>query len=262
MKKIRTIIVDDEPAARSRVAKLLAEDPDMEVVRECSNGAQAIECIQKCKPDLLFLDVEMPGMNGFEVMEQMQRRNGHGPLPFVVFVTAHDRYALKAFDVNAVDYLLKPYDDERFHSSLEKARQFIAMRRSSRLTGKLMDLVRDHMKGDSTYREHFTIKEKGREFTVPVDDLVYLRAEGNYLCLQQKERHQLYRLTMNAVEGELDPARFMRIHRRYILNKSQVRSTRYSGNNEFIFTMANGERIISGRSYKEQIAEVLAEQEA
>lgn len=262
MKKIRTIIVDDEPAARSRVARLLANDPDMEVVRECSSGVQAIECIQKCKPDLLFLDVEMPGMNGFDVMEQLHRQNGHGPAPFVVFVTAHGRYALKAFDVNAVDYLLKPYDDERFHSSLEKAKQFINLRRSSRLTGQLMDLVRDHFKGDSNYREQFTIKEKGREYKVAVDDLVYLRAEGNYLCLQQKERHQLYRMTMNAVEGELDPARFMRIHRRYIVNRAHVRNTRYSGNNEFIFSMANGERIISGRSFKEQIAEALAEQEA
>ena len=261
MKQIRTIIVDDEPAARSRVAKLLAQDSTIEVVRECSNGADAITCILKCRPELLFLDVQMPGMDGFQVMEQLHRLNGHGPVPFVVFITAHDRYALKAFDVNAVDYLLKPFDDERFFNSLEKAKQFIAMRRSSSLTGKLMDLVRDHMKGNSTYREHFSIKEKGREHTVRVDDLVYLRAEGNYLCLQQKERHHLYRMTMNAVESDLDPARFLRIHRSYIVNRTQVRSTRYSGNNEFIFTMANGERIISGRSYKEKIAEVLAEQE-
>jgi two-component system LytT family response regulator len=260
MQHIRTIIVDDEPAARSRVAKLLAMDEAIEVVHQCGNGMDAIACIIKCRPNLLFLDVQMPGMDGFQVMEQLHRLNGHGPVPFVIFVTAHDQYALKAFDVNAVDYLLKPYDDERFFASLEKAKHFIAMRQSSQLTGKLMDLVRDHMKARSAYTEVFTIKEKGREYQVRVDDIVYLRAEGNYLCLQRKDRHCLYRMTMNAVESELDPARFLRIHRSYIVNRSQVRSTRYSGNNEFIFSMSNDERIVSGRSYKEQIAKALQEQ--
>jgi two-component system LytT family response regulator len=260
MKQIRTIIVDDEPAARARVARLLAQDPTIEVVSECRNGQEALNCIAKCRPDLLFLDVQMPGMSGFEVMEHVHTHNGHVPVPFVVFVTAHDQYALKAFDVNAVDYLLKPFDDDRFMASLEKAKRFIEMRVSDRLTGKLMDLVREHMQANGTYTEHFTIKDKGREHKVKAEDILYLRAEGNYLCLQLKERSFLYRMTMNAVESELDPARFMRIHRSYIVNTAHVRSSRYSGNNEFIFSMANNERIVSGRSYKEQIAKMLTEQ--
>ncbi|MFN6114754.1 MAG: LytR/AlgR family response regulator transcription factor [Flavobacteriales bacterium] len=260
MKQIRTIIVDDEPAARARVARLLAQDPTIEVVSECRNGQEALNCIAKCRPDLLFLDVQMPGMSGFEVMEHVHTHNGHVPVPFVVFVTAHDQYALKAFDVNAVDYLLKPFDDDRFMASLEKAKRFIEMRVSDRLTGKLMDLVREHMQANGTYTEHFTIKDKGREHKVKAEDILYLRAEGNYLCLQLKERSFLYRMTMNAVESELDPARFMRIHRSYIVNRAHVRSSRYSGNNEFIFSMANNERIVSGRSYKEQIAKMLTEQ--
>jgi two-component system, LytTR family, response regulator len=178
----------------------------------------------------------------------------------VVFVTAHDQYALKAFDVNAVDYLLKPYDDERFFSSLEKAKRFIDMRQTSRLTGKLMELMREHMQASSEYMELFVIKEKGREHKVEASSIVYLRAEGNYLCLQLKDKHHLYRMTMNAIETELDPSRFMRIHRSYIVNVAHVRNARYSGNNEFIFTMANNERIVSGRSYKEQIAKALQEQ--
>ena len=262
MKQIRTIIVDDEPAARARIARLLAQDPTIEVVSECRNGQEALNCIAKCRPDLLFLDVQMPGMNGFEVMENVRAHNGHAPVPFVVFVTAHDQYALKAFDVNAVDYLLKPYDDERFFSSLEKAKKHITMHENNRLTGKFMDLVREHMHSHSEYTELFTIRDKGREHKVNVADILFLRAEGNYLCLQLKDRHFLYRLTMNAVESELDPARFLRIHRSYIVNLSHVRSSRYSGNNEFIFTMANGERIVSGRSYKEQIARSLQEQAA
>lgn len=256
MKHLRTIIVDDEPAARARLARLLAQDPEIELVAECRNGTEAVEAIQKHKPDLLFLDVEMPQMNGFEVVTRI----GRDKMPFVVFVTAHDQYALKAFDVDAVDYLLKPYDDDRFHSSLTKAKKHMDMRMNSKLTGKLMDLMREHLHAKSEYTEVFVIKDRGRELKVPVDDIIFLRAEGNYLHLQLKEKHHLYRMTMNAVETELDPTRFLRIHRSYIVHNTHIRNVRYSGNNEFVFLMANGERIVSGRSYREQIAKALQEQ--
>ncbi|HPF68024.1 MAG TPA: LytTR family DNA-binding domain-containing protein [Flavobacteriales bacterium] len=257
MRHIRTIIVDDEPAARDRVARLLQRDDEIELVAQCRNGQEAVEAVKKHRPDLLFLDVQMPGKNGFEVVADLDPNR----LPFIVFVTAHDQYALQAFDVNAVDYLLKPYDDERFHNSLDKAKRFMDLRMSSKLTGRLMDLVREHMQANSEFTEVFQIRERGREHKVAVDDILYLRAEGNYLCLKMKDRQFLYRMTMNAVESELDPERFLRIHRSYIVNLAHVRGTRYSGNNEFIFTMDNGERIVSGRSYKEPIAKVLAEQE-
>ncbi|MCW5899331.1 MAG: response regulator transcription factor [Flavobacteriales bacterium] len=260
MKHIRTIIVDDEPAARARVARLLEQEPAIDLLGECGSGPEALERVRDRRPDLLFLDVQMPGMNGFEVMEHLHRENGGTPVPFVVFITAHDQYALKAFDVNAVDYLLKPFDDDRLFASVEKAKRFIEMRQSTKLTGKLMDLVREHMHANHEFTERFIIREKGREYTVRTDDIVYLKAEGNYLSLQLKDRHFLHRMTMNAVETDLDPARFLRIHRSYIVNLAHVRNTRYSGNNEFLFSMANNERIVSGRSYKEKIAEVLAEQ--
>lgn len=256
MKHIRTIIVDDEPAARARLVRLLAQDPEMELVAECRNGMEALEAVGKHKPDLIFLDVQMPQMNGIETLDRIEDDRK----PFVIFVTAYDQYALKAFDRNAVDYLLKPYDDDRFFSSLEKAKKHIDMRMNSKLTGKLLDLMREHMHAKSEYTEVFTIREKGREYKANVDDIVFLRAEGNYLCLQMKDRSHLYRMTMNAVETELDPARFLRIHRSFIVNTAHIRNTRYSGNNEFIFSMANGERIVSGRSYKEQIAKALQEQ--
>lgn len=256
MKHIRTLIVDDEPAARARLTRLVSQDAEIELVGECRNGQEAVDAISKHKPDLVFLDVEMPQMNGFEVVTRVGKQH----MPFVVFVTAHDQYALKAFDVNAVDYLLKPYDDDRFHASLGKAKKHIDMRVNSKLTGKLLDLMREHMHSKSEYTEQFIIKEKGREWKVPVDEIIYLRAEGNYLHLQLKDKHHLYRMTMNAVETELDPARFLRIHRSYMVHTTHVRNHRYSGNNEFIFSMANGERIVSGRSYKEQIAKALQEQ--
>lgn len=255
MKHIRSVIVDDEPAARARIARLLAQDPELELVAECRNGLEALEAVSKHRPDLMFLDVQMPQMNGIETLDRIEDDRK----PFVIFVTAHDQYALKAFDRNAVDYLLKPYDDDRFFSSLEKAKKHIDMRMNSKLTGKLLDLMREHMHAKSEYTEVFTIRDKGREYKVNVDDIVFLRAEGNYLCLQLKDRNHLYRMTMNAVETELDPARFLRIHRSYIINMAHVRSHRYSGNNEFIFSMNNGERIVSGRSYKEHISKALTE---
>ncbi|MCC6938301.1 MAG: response regulator transcription factor [Flavobacteriales bacterium] len=256
MKHIRTIIVDDEPAACARLAKLLAMDPEVEVVGEARNGQEAVDAVNKFRPDLLFLDVQMPQMNGLEAVGKIPEDR----LPFVVFVTAHDQYALKAFDVNAVDYLLKPYDDERFFASLEKAKKHIDMRINDKLTGKLMNLVREHLHAKSEYTEVFSIRDKGREHKVNSADILYLRAEGNYLNLQLKDRHFLFRMTMNSVESELDPERFLRIHRSYIVNRTHVRNARYSGNNEFIFSMSNNERIVSGRSYKDQIARALEEQ--
>ncbi len=258
MKRTRIIVVDDEPDARERLVELVAQDPTLEVVTECRNGADAVLAILKHRPDLILLDVQMPVMNGFEVV----RRIGPSRMPITIFVTAYDQYALKAFEVNAVDYLLKPYDDMRFHAAIGKAKKLIAMNTNDKLTGRLMDLVRGHLHEQNEFTESFTIRDKGRDQTVHVDDLIFLRAEGNYLKLVLTDRSFLYRMTMNAVETELDPARFLRIHRSYIVNTLHIRSTRYSGNNEFIFTMANGERIISGRSYKEQIAKALTQTEA
>ncbi len=255
MKKIRTIITDDEPMARMRVKRLLAKDPEIEVVRECRDGEEAQEQIRLLKPDLLFLDVEMPGLNGFEVLEKMDPQR----LPFVVFVTAYDHYASRAFDVEAVDFLLKPFSDKRFQASLNRAKRSIEVRNSTVLTGRLMDLMRDYIHVHSSFTEVFAIRERGREIRVPADDLVYIRAKGNYLHLYTKERHHVYRATLNTLETELDPKRFLRVHRSFIVNLDHVANWRYTGNNEFIFTMANGDRLMSGRAFKEPISKALQE---
>ena len=258
MKRTRLIIVDDEPDARERLVELANQDPTLDVVAECRNGQEAVLAIAKHKPDLVFLDIQMPQMNGFEVV----RRISATRMPLVVFVTAYDQYALKAFEVSAVDYLLKPYDDMRFHASVAKAKKRLAMTTNEKLTGRLLDLVRGHSHEHSEFTDTFAIRDKGRDVVVQADDVIFLRAEGNYLKLVLADRSFLYRMTMNAVETELDPARFLRIHRSYMVNMLHTRSTRYSGNNEFIFTMANGERIISGRSYKDLIAKALTGSEA
>lgn len=253
MKTIRTIVVDDEPAARSRIVRLLEKDKEFNVVAECGNGQEALDVVRKHRPDLLFLDVQIPEKTGFEVVAGIPVDR----MPFVVFVTAYDQYALKAFDVDAVDFLLKPFDDDRFRNAVEKAKRSIEMQISSRLTGRLMDLVRNHMNTTSTYTEIFVVRDKGREHQIHANDLIFLRAEGNYVRLQTMDRHILHRVTMNNVQDELDPERFIRIHRRFLVNQEQVSDVRYTGNNEFTFTMSNGQQIVSGRSYKEQIAQRL-----
>lgn len=256
MKIIRTIVVDDEPAARARLVRMLKTDPDIEVVAECRNGAEALDTIRAENIDLVYLDIQMPQVNGLELVSKFPPER----VPYVVFVTAHDRFALKAFDLNAVDYLLKPYDDERFFISLTRAKELVEMRHNKRLTGRLMDLMQDHLNVRKEYNEVFVIKEKGREYKVPVKEVLFIRAEGNYLILQTKTKHYLLRMTMNMVETELDPARFVRVHRSYILNMAFVRNARYSGNNEFVFTMSNGQHVLSGRNYKEAIAKILSDQ--
>lgn len=255
MKNIRTIVVDDEPAARSRIVRLLEADPDIRIVAECRNGIEALEVLRKEPVDLVFLDVQMPQLSGFDVIEKF----APGISPFVIFVTAHDRYALKAFNVSAVDYLLKPYDDERFNISLARAKDFFEMRENKNLADRMLELMQDHLNTRKEFTQEYVIKEKGREYRVAVKDLLWIRAEGNYLVLQTDVRHYLLRMTMNMVESELDPVDFVRIHRSFMVNMAHVQSTRYSGNNEFTFTMSNGKHLLSGRSYKEQVARLLTE---
>lgn len=259
MKNIRTIVVDDEPAARAHIVRLLGTDPDIHIVAECRNGLEALEILKKDTVDLVYLDIQMPQINGFEMLKRLPP--GKEP-PFVIFSTAYDRYALKAFDVRAVDYLLKPFDDDRFHESLSRAKEFIELRDKKQLAGRLMDLVQDHLNAQKEHAQEYLIKEKGREYRVPAKDVLWIKAEGNYVVLQTMARRHSLRMTMNMLESELDPACFIRIHRSYIVNIRQVRSTRYSGNNEFTFVLNNGKHLLSGRNYKEQVAKFLMEQDA
>lgn len=254
MNHIRILVVDDEPAARARIIRLLEMDPAARVVGQCRNGIEAIELLEREPVDLVFLDIEMPQANGFEVLKALRT----APKPFIIFITAHDRYALKAFDVNAVDYLLKPYDEDRFHIALAKAKELVGMRDSKQLAGRLIDIVQQHVRTRKDHVEEMVIKEKGRSYTVKMKDVLFVRAESNYLILQAKERHYLLRMTLTMLESDVDPKQFLRIHRSYMVNLAHVRGARYSGNNEFVFTMSNGQHLLSGRSYRDQVSTALA----
>lgn len=258
MRNIRTIVVDDEPTARAHIVRLLGEDPAIRVVAECRNGLEALEQLKKEAIDLIYLDIQMPEINGFEMLKRLPQGKEH---PFVIFSTAFDRYALKAFDVRAVDYLLKPFDDDRFYESLARAKEFIEMREKKTLASKMMDLMQDHLDARKDYTQEFLIKEKGREYRIATKDILCVKAEGNYVVLQTMQGRYSLRMTMNMLESELDTTNFIRIHRSYIVNMGQVKGTRYSGNNEFTFLLQNDKRLVSGRNYKEQVAKFLTSRE-
>lgn len=248
---IRTIIVDDEPLARKRVAKLLEDNDEFKVIAECKNGTEAINTIRKKKPDLVFLDIQMPGIDGFGVIEESKYK------PLVIFITAYENHALKAFDVKAIDYLLKPFDDERFEESLQRVKDRLKQRKSAALNDKLMTIVNEFKETDSEFTTQFEFKDQGREFLIETDDIYSFESDGNYVKMHTKDDYFLYRSTMNTIEEELDSEEFLRIHRSFIVNKNFIKTVNYQNNNEYIFNLKNDQEISSGRSYKELIINYL-----
>lgn len=246
---IRCVIVDDEFLARERLKKLLAEHSDFEVVAEAKNGELGVEAIKVKAPDVVFLDIQMPDLDGFGVINNLDK------VPHIVFTTAYDHYALKAFDVHALDYLLKPFDEDRLSDTLELVRDRIASDQSSLLASQMKSLLKTFDESKGKFRRSFLIKEKGFENEVMVEEVIYMEAQGNYVKLVTEKKDYLYRIGMNVLESELDSMHFMRIHRTYILSKQWIEKQSYQGNNEFKFTLRNGVELNSSRSFKKHIAE-------
>lgn len=253
MKQIRTIIIDDEPLARKRIIDLLQNESQIKIVGEARNGNEAILEIKKKTPDLIFLDIQMPDMNGFQVIQKIEPND----VNIVIFVTAFDQYALKAFEIHAMGYLLKPFDDERFFKIIELAKSHIKMKLNSELNNKLLNLINEYQSPNENFISTFHLKEKGRNIFVDVDEILWIESYGNYLKFHLENMSYLYRKTMNFIESELNPLQFIRIHRSYLLNKVYIKSVRYLNNNEYEFKLKNGTIIISGRSFKEKIQEYL-----
>lgn len=252
--QIRTLVVDDEPLARQRVVSLLKNYPEVQLIGECRNGEEAVEAINSKKPDLIFLDIEMPGMDGFGVVTNIDLKYK----PFIIFATAYNQYALKAFNIHAVDYLLKPFDDDRFDEAFEIAKSQIKLKHTSNFNDKLLKLVNEFSTQPDQYKRQFKIKLRGREKFISVEDLLYIEAEGNYLKLHHHTGRDLYRSTMASIEKELNPNRFLRIHRSYFVNTTFVKSIRYISNNEYKVCLKNDVEIVSGRSFKEAIKSYLS----
>lgn len=246
MKKIRTILVDDEPLARARIRKLLEQVPYVTIIGEGKNGREARRLIADYAPDLAFLDIQMPDFNGFEVLNKREIEN----LPFIIFVTAYDQYALRAFDVHAVDYLLKPFDDERFMQALEQARKQIQLEENALLHHQMVQLLETHQHQQTETLTAFEIKEKGKTIWVNIEDIYWLEAEGNYLKIHLAQQVHPIRQTLQQVEEQLNPQQFLRIHRSFIVNKNYIYRIRYQGNNQYQVLLKNENTLLSSRSYK------------
>lgn len=252
MAKIRSLIVDDEPLARARIHELLARETDIDVVAECANGAEAVSAIAEQSPDLVFLDVQMPELNGFGVLERL----GSGPLPVIVFVTAHDAYALKAFEVHALDYLLKPFDRERFQRTLDRARDTIKRRADGDFDRRLGELLNQVGEG-KRYLSRMIVKGEGASVLVQVKDVDYFESAGNYVKICIGRDRYLLRETMNALETALNPEQFVRIHRSFIVNLDRVRGFEPYFHGDYVVRLHDGRSLTLSRTFRERVEERL-----
>jgi two-component system LytT family response regulator len=214
--KIKTLIVDDEPLARSMARRMLDSHANIELAGECESGEEAVAMIRTLKPDLVFLDVQMPGLDGFAVIEALASER----LPQIIFITAYDQYAVRAFDVHALDYLLKPFDRERFEQALGRAVRQIESEQSGKLNDRILSMLAER---EPRYLERFIIKTEGRVFFLKADEIEWIEAEGNYVTLHAGGKGHLFREAISSLEARLDPRKFQRIGRSAIVNLDSVR---------------------------------------
>ena len=252
MKKIKVLVADDEPLARERLASLLSQEADIEVVGQARDGEEAITAIHDDTPDLVFLDVQMPQMNGFDVIEAV----GTDKMPLVIFVTAYDQHALKAFQVRALDYLLKPFDRERFRDALGRARKQLDRDENGDLGRRLLALVKD-LRRDQPKSDRLVVKSGGRLFFLRADEIDWVEAAGNYVRLHVGPASHLLRETMNAIEGRLDPEKFFRIHRSRIVNMERIQELQPWLNGEYAVLLRTGTRLTLSRGYREKLQDRL-----
>jgi len=257
---VRALIVDDEPLARQRLRTLLKGESNIEVVGECSNGQEAVDAVRELQPDLLFLDVQMPGLDGFGVLKAL----GPKQLPAIIFVTAYDSYAIRAFEVNALDYLLKPFDRYRFRKTLQRARSQIFTEPAASNDQQLSSLLEDvqHERGANTGRpalERLVIKSSGRVFFLRTEEIDWIEAAGNYLRLHVGNDMHLLRDTMNNLEARLKPDKFLRIHRSTMVNLERVKELQPWFHGDYKVILQDGTELTLSRSYRPKLKNLFGE---
>ena len=246
---IRTLIVDDEPLARDRIRALLAAEPDVEVIGECANGLEAIEAIEERQPDLVFLDVQMPQVDGFAVVEAV----GAGRMPMTIFVTAYDQFAIRAFDAQALDYLLKPFPEERFRTALERARRAVGTRTAQQAVRQEIAALVTSLAGQRDRPERLIVRSGARIGFVEVSAIDWVQSEGNYLRLHTGNTSHLVRETLAGLEMRLDPKQFVRIHRSTIVNVRAVKQLESLFQGEYAVVLHDGTKLTSSKTYRRRL---------
>ena len=251
---IRVLLVDDEPLALSMIREMLQGDPQVEIVGESVNGREALEAIRIHTPDLLFLDVQMPELGGFEVLASLVQERRQ--IPYVIFVTAYDQYAVRAFEVHALDYLLKPFDQERFNSSWQRARERILRERNGGMDQRILTLLED-LKAGSKYLDRIVIKASGRIYFLDTSEIDWIEAEGNYVSIHAGKKPHLLRDTIGNLESQLDPKKFVRIHRSAIVRISSIQELQPWFHGEYRVNLKNGTQLALSRNYRDKLQEAL-----
>ena len=243
---VRAIIVDDEPLGRERVRTLLKDEPDVEVVAEAASGPDALAAVRKHAPDLLFLDVQMPGMDGFEVLRALGREK----LPVVIFVTAFDEHAVRAFDVHALDYLLKPFKPSRFKQAVGRARMQLRSREGAAVPVELLAMLKEQA-ARPAFAQRLAVKSPDRTVFVKVEQLDWAEAAGNYVVLHTGKETHVMRETMMALEARLDPAQFLRVSRSALVNTDRIKELQPAFNGEHVVLLRDGTRVPMTRGLRE-----------
>jgi two-component system LytT family response regulator len=234
--RIRAVIVEDEPLARDHLAALLRDERDVDVIRACATGAEARQAIDEVEPDLVFMDIHLPEVNGMEVASGL---GGDGARPLVIFVTAHDEYAIRAFEIDALDYLMKPFSAWRLKATLARARDELARRRARG--------------AEPVHRDRLVVKTGGRVYFVRVGEIDWCEADGNYVALHAGAQRHFVRRTMASLEAQLDPRRFVRIHRSAMVNIDRIQELQPTFGGEYVVVLRNGERLPLSRGYRDAL---------
>ena len=250
--RIRVLLVDDEPLAREMLREMLQSDPQVEIVGESCNGREALEAIRTEAPDLIFLDVQMPEVGGFDVLASLEKDK----LPHVIFVTAYDQYAVRAFEVQALDYLLKPFDQERFDMSWQRAKTQLSRDRNSGTDQRILTLL-EELKAGNRYLERLVIKAGGRIYFIDTAEIDWIEAEGNYVSVHSAKKSHLLRETISSLESQLDPKKFVRIHRSSIVRLDFIQELQPWFHGEYRVILNDGTQLTLSRNHRDKLQEAL-----
>jgi two-component system, LytTR family, response regulator len=256
--KIRALIADDEPLARQRIRLLARDEPDLELIGECASGSDVLAAIERDPPDLIFLDVQMPEMDGFELLQRLPRER----LPLVIFTTAYDKHAVRAFEAHALDYLLKPFQPERFKTAVARAQEHLANRQASSAARGLIHLLAAQQSAPAAssspkHLTRLTIKTDEKMVVVKAADIDSIESAGNYVAVNAGKESHILRETLNALEKQLDPEKFLRVSRSAIVNLDRVKELQPMFKGEHIIVLQNGKRLAMTRGLLREVEQAL-----